>query len=92
MTDGATCTLERCVCPTCGVTELLLRSALAQVVPDFNPSRVTIWTNDFRGGAYPYIATVRVDDVEVYRIHQQPDEVFGREVMADLRTALRRPT
>lgn len=89
---GAHCTLDRCVCPTCGVTEVLLRAALSRrKVRNFDLKRVTLRANDFAGGAHPHVASVRVDGVEVYRIHARPDEVFAADVMQDIENALRRP-
>jgi hypothetical protein len=81
-----------CSCPTCGVAQLLLHSALEKRrVRDFDIKRVTIRACDFAGGAYPYIASVRVDGREVYRIHARPDEVFAPDVLDDIVKALRRP-
>lgn len=89
---GGTCTVDRCVCPTCGVTQALLRAKLlARGVSKLDTPRLTVTACDFHGGAYPYIASVRVDGREVYRIHARPDEVFAEDVMADIISALRRP-
>lgn len=85
------CTLDRCRCQTCGVTEAILRSALrSRKVPQEDLVRVTVRANDFAGGAHPYVASVRVDDREVYRIHARPDEALTPEVVADVIRALRR--
>ena len=78
---GGVCTLDRCVCPTCKTTEVLLRAKLGT-------DRVTIITNDFRGAAHPYIASVRVDGKEVYRIQRRPDEIFTPDVLRDIVQAL----
>ena len=86
------CTLKRCRCSTCGATEVLLRAMLARRgVRDFDAKRVFVRANDFAGGAHPYLASVRVDGREVYRIHERPDEVFAEDVMEDIIKALRRP-
>lgn len=89
--DPPVCTLDRCRCPTCGVTELVLRSALrSRRVPQGDLPRVTVRANDFAGGAYPYVASVRVDDKEVFRIHARPDEALEPDVVRDVIRALRR--
>jgi hypothetical protein len=87
------CTLDLCRCPTCGVVEALLRAELAEnhKVRDFDVKRVHVRANDFAGGAHPYLASVRVDGREVYRIHARPDEVFAHDVLEDIVKALRRP-
>lgn len=90
---GATCAIDgACSCPTCGVTAILLRAALFRrgVLLD-DTKRITVRANDFRGGAHPYVASVRVDGAEVYRIHRNPDEVFEADVLDDIERALRRP-
>jgi hypothetical protein len=87
------CTMGRCRCRTCAVTEALLRSELMvkHKARDFDARRVTVRANDFAGGAHPYIATVRIDGREVYRIHDRPDEVFAPDVLDDIIKGLRRP-
>lgn len=86
--DGPTCS-----CPTCGVTLPLLRIALKLrgFASDELRRRVTLHPFDCGSAAYPYVASVRVDGREVYRIHHRPDEVFASDVLNDLEAALRRP-
>lgn len=79
-----------CVCPTCGLTTLLLRSTLA--ARDWSAEdtrRVTIESADFRGG-HAYLAGVEVDGKQVYRIEHHPHEVLDRDVIADIESALHR--
>jgi hypothetical protein len=79
------CTLDRCRCPACGVTELLLRAKF----PAADRERITVTASDLGSCSYPYLATVRVDGTEVYRIHARPDEVFAADVLADIERRLR---
>jgi hypothetical protein len=86
------CSLDRCRCPTCATTELLLRTALIRRgVRQEDTKRVALRAFDCGSAAYPYLASVRVDGREVYRVEQRPDEVFAPEVLDDITKALRRP-
>lgn len=89
--DTEVCPIDRpCSCPTCGITTMLIRSKLRKDgFSEDDARRVTVRGNDFRGAAHPYIASVRVDDREVYRIHERPDEALDAEVLADLERRLR---
>lgn len=85
------CTLDRCRCPTCEAAEMILRASLiAHYVPKEDRERVTVRANDFAGAAYPYLASVRVDGREVYRINARPDECLDPEVIEDVIRALGR--
>lgn len=86
--DGPTCW-----CPTCGATFILLLAVLKRrgFSSDELRRRVVVRPFDCGSAAYPYVASVRVDGREVYRIHNRPDEVFEMDVLNDLETALRRP-
>lgn len=75
-----------CSFPTRGVVETLLR---AEFPPD-DSGRITVETTACGDGSYPFLASVRVDGREVYRILSEPDEVFAADVLADLAAALRR--
>ena len=80
-----------CGCPTCGVTALLLQGRLRQhgwSLTDIK--RVHLQGSPLAGGT-PYIASVRVDGREVYRIERRPDEVFQPAVFDDIQRSLRRP-
>lgn len=89
---GAYCTTGGCVCPTCEAAGLVLRAKLlARGVRSEDAKRVQLRANDFRGGAHPYLASVRVDGREIYRIMQRPDEALADEVLEDIQRALRRP-
>lgn len=86
---GARCALERCICPTCGVTTLLLRTALIRRgVSQADSKRVAVRANDFRGAAHPYLASVRVDGMEVARIQHRPDEALAEDVLHDIERRL----
>jgi hypothetical protein len=87
---AAVCPVGGCRCPTCRMTELVLRSVLKS--DGFTDTdRVTIRATTCGDGSYPYLASVRVDGNEVYRIHDRPDEVFADDVLEDITKALRRP-
>lgn len=89
---SATCSPDRCICPTCAATALLLRVSLVKRGASLaDAKRVLVHANDFAGAAHPYVASVRVDGQEVYRIHDRPDEVFAPDVIRDIQKALRRP-
>lgn len=81
------CTLDRCRCPACGAAELILRTYIPTAE---DRARVTVRATDFAGSAYPYVASVRVDGREVYRIHDRPDECLAPDVIQDVLKALRR--
>jgi hypothetical protein len=90
--EGAVCEPFRCRCPTCGTAELLLRTKLlARGYPKEDRARVSIQATACGDGSYPFIASVRVDGREVYRIMNAPDEVFAEDVLEDITKALRRP-
>lgn len=79
-----------CKCPTCGVTSKLLDSALRQRgVSTEDRRRVTIQDGPL-DGSFPAIATVRVDDCEVFRIYNRPDECLAPDVIDDVNAALER--
>ena len=90
--DEGVCPIDRpCSCPTGGVTTLLVRGRLrSRGFSEKDAKRVTVRGNDFRGGAHPYLASVRVDGVEVYRIDERPDEALSDEVVSDIISALER--
>jgi hypothetical protein len=77
-----------CRCPTCGMAELVLRSVLRL---QGDVQRITIRASACGDGSYPFLASVRVDGREVYRIMNSPDEVFQTDVLEDITAALRRP-
>lgn len=82
---------ERCGCPTCGVVQVVLRSALAsRGVSAADTRRVEVRGFDFGCAAYPYIATVEVDGRQVYRIHAMLNEVLAEDVLHDIEQALGR--
>lgn len=78
-----------CHCQTCGVANARVRAALAE--RGWSRSEihhVNVVGNDFRGAAYPYIASVRVAGNEIYRIHTDLGEILQPEVIADIEAAL----
>jgi hypothetical protein len=89
--DVPGCPLDApCRCPTCGVTTLLLRSKLRlRGLEEPDVKRVTVEGADFRGGAYPYIASVRVDGQEVFRIYRRPDEALEEDAIRDIERRLK---
>lgn len=80
-----------CNCPTCGVVNARIRAELMRRGWD-KPSvhHVHVEGYDFRGAAHPYLASVRVDGAEVYRVHSDLAEVLADDVMDDIENALRR--
>jgi hypothetical protein len=85
------CPIDRpCPCPTCGVTLILLRNKLINHGFELaDVKKVTLIGNDFRGASHPYIASLRVAGVEVYRVMQRPDEVLQDDVIRDVARQLR---
>src|SRR5690349_25000587 len=79
-----------CTCPTCGVTFKLLEAALRKrgVSPE-DTKRVSINPTGFGGASHPYLASVRVDGQEVYRIMDRPDEALAADVLRDVELALK---
>jgi len=78
-----------CYCPTCGVAQALLRSALLKL--GLTPDAVAdvMITPAADTGSYPALASVRVRDREVYRIESRPDEVLANSVVEDVAKACR---
>lgn len=85
------CATGVCVCPTCGVAEVLLHSSLRYqgATPD-ELTRVRVVGYDFAGASHPYLASVKVDGREVYRIMSRVQEVLEPDVQDDVIAALRR--
>jgi hypothetical protein len=78
-----------CRCPTCSIVEMLVHSELTGAGYSRNQAeRVTVGAANFDGASYPYLASVRVDGREVYRIMRTPDEALAADVMDDIKTAL----
>lgn len=78
-----------CTCPTCGLTTALLRSELSGRGWD-RADTLRVATIAPTEASYPHLASVRVDGVEVYRVHADLAEVLDPEVLADIEAALRR--
>jgi hypothetical protein len=85
------CPTGGCSCPSCGATTLLLRGALIRRgVNHAETKRVVIEPSMCGDGSYPFLASVRVDGREVYRIERRPDEVFAPDVLDDIVRAIGR--
>jgi hypothetical protein len=79
-----------CECRTCGaVTQIVRGNLVSRGWSREDAARVT--TAPPMDASYPYLASVRVDDKEVYRVHADLAEATDQEVMADVEAALRRP-
>ena len=78
----------RCRCPTCGVVEAVLHGTLvARGFSRVEAERVTVGPGGL-GGGNDYLASVRVDGREVYRIERNPDEALDPAVIDDIERAL----
>jgi hypothetical protein len=82
--DGA------CRCPTCGlVTEVVRGNMVARGWSrEAVQRRITVRAPD--EASYPYVASVRVDEREVYRVMDDLAEVFKGDVLDDIEAALER--
>lgn len=78
-----------CECRTCGaVTQLVRGKLVSRGWSREDAARVA--TAPPLAASYPYLASVRVDGAEVYRVHSDLAEATDPEVIADVEAALRR--
>jgi hypothetical protein len=81
---------EVCTCPTCGVVNARLRAELMRRGwSKAAVHHVHIEGYDCRGAAHPYLASVRVDGVEVYRVERDLAEAIDPDVLDDIERRLR---
>lgn len=88
--DACPIDAEVCCCPTCGLTTQLVRGKLvSRGWSREDAARVTT-APPTEAASYPYIASVRVDGREVYRVHSDLAEAADADVMGDIEAALKR--
>lgn len=76
-----------CRCPTCGVATQLIRGRLvARGWSQEDAKRVV--TTPPSDASYPYLASVRVDGRETYRVLKDLAEVLDGDILDDIETAL----
>jgi hypothetical protein len=78
----------RCACPSCGVVQALVRGAA--VAQGFSRALSTLITikPGCDAGSYPFLASVRVADREVYRVEDNLHEALHPDAMREVTRAL----
>lgn len=88
--DGPVCHDFECRCPTCGmVNEVIRGNMVARGWSREDTKRITT-APAAEGASYPYIASVRVDGQEVYRVLKDLAEVLDGDVLDDINAAMER--
>lgn len=77
-----------CECRTCGLTTQLVRGKLVAKGWSREDAKRVTTRPPTEASSYPYLASVRVDGREVYRVHADLAEAADPEVIADIEAAL----
>lgn len=81
--------MDRCTCPTCCIVKAMLQGSLvSRGWSREDANRITI--NAGQDGPHAALAHVMVNNREVYRIHERPDEALDPAVLNDIERELRR--
>ena len=78
-----------CECRTCGAVTQMVRGKLVSRGWDREDAK-RVTTGPPSEASYPYLASVRVDGAEVYRVHKDLAEATDPDVIDDIEAALRR--
>ena len=78
-----------CECRTCGAVTQIVRGKLVSKGWSRDDTKRVV-TGPPLDASYPYLASVRVDGAEVYRVHADLAEATNPEVIADIEAALER--
>lgn len=85
------CSVSGSGCNLCGFIASLLNDRLRDLgVLSKDRFRVSVEATDLGSASYPYLASIRVDGREVYRVESSPSEAAHEDVLKDVKTALSR--
>ena len=79
-----------CVCRTCGTVTAIIRGKLASRGWHGADLKRVVTRPPTEAASYPYLAAVRVDGAEVYRVVRDLAEATDPDVIADIEAALLR--
>lgn len=79
-----------CHCRTCGLTTQLVRGKLVSKGWSREDAARVITVPPREDCSYPYLASLRVDGQEVYRVHADLAEATDPDVIRDVEAALNR--